>query len=419
MKKFSLAILILSILGITASIILLIQHVDPSTGYKLVSCGTGSNNPCMTVSQSAYSKFIGVSLPSWGIFFYLTILFISILSITLKDSLKKSAFSLLFPLSIAGVIVDIILFSILISMKQYCNMCIVTYIINLLILVGVIIWSVSLKSEKSSAIKEFKNALNYLFNKVNRKSLVSLMGIIIMLFISVIIVDTSLSSKKGRKGHHGHNHPPFDADAAISNFYAKTKEPIQFPDTILTSGNPDAPVKMHIFTDFLCPACNKFKMNLDKAIKTYKDKVYMVFYHYPLDAECNTFMTRTLHPGACKLHRAFYAAAKLGKLDEIFKSNLVQFMKYYRKLQSDYTDYFIDEYLQTSSLSTADQQKFKIIMKQNPASNSITKDLNLGKQINIRSTPTIFINYRRVVGAMHTEYIKAVIKNEIEGKGQY
>ena len=190
-------------------------------------------------------------------------------------------------------------------------------------------------------------------------------------------------------------------------------------DMVLGTKKADAYLTIHVFTDFLCSACNKFKSYTPYFAKKYKKDIRIIFHHYPLDKDCNTGMRRSLHPGACKMHKAFHAATKMGYFKQMATIHLKNFFKYYGKLRDDYTDFAIDEFIAEMKFTPQEKNKFYKIMGSNQTYKAIMKDIQLSKDLKIRSTPTMFFNNRRVVGVMGRPYMEAIIKTEIEGKGQY
>lgn len=77
-------------------------------------------------------------------------------------------------------------------------------------------------------------------------------------------------------------------------------------------GPQGAPVEIVIFTDYQCPDCKRYEKELAKIVES-RDDVSLSVKHFPMCADCNTFMNgRTLHGNACWAARAVEAAAILG-----------------------------------------------------------------------------------------------------------
>jgi protein-disulfide isomerase len=72
----------------------------------------------------------------------------------------------------------------------------------------------------------------------------------------------------------------------------ETKEILTVRQDDYVWGNPDASVKLFLFSDTECPYCKQYHMTLQTIMKTYKDsgKLAVVFRHFPL----------SIHPRAYK-----------------------------------------------------------------------------------------------------------------------
>jgi protein-disulfide isomerase len=79
--------------------------------------------------------------------------------------------------------------------------------------------------------------------------------------------------------------------------------PITEKDWIM--GNPNAPVRVVVFTDFQCPFCKQFHETMERIIDTYgkEGKVAWVYRHFPI---------AQLHPNAPQLAVAAECAGELG-----------------------------------------------------------------------------------------------------------
>lgn len=84
-------------------------------------------------------------------------------------------------------------------------------------------------------------------------------------------------------------------------------------DYILGSKDKEAKITIFEFSDFQCPFCQKFQLNINQALAEYKDKIRIIFKHFPL---------RSIHPNAQKAAEAAECAGLQGKFweyaDELF-----------------------------------------------------------------------------------------------------
>ncbi len=78
----------------------------------------------------------------------------------------------------------------------------------------------------------------------------------------------------------------------------------------LLYGNPNAPHKIILFSDPLCPFCRMYVPGLLQGVKTNPDKMALYYYHLPLEA---------LHPTSMTLVRVMELAQKEGRYDIVEK----------------------------------------------------------------------------------------------------
>jgi len=121
---------------------------------------------------------------------------------------------------------------------------------------------------------------------------------------------------------------------------------VQFVDNNTESyfkGSSDAKVILVEFSDFECPACAKYSQILRQVDESYRDDVKIVFRHFPLES---------IHENAMFAANAAEAAGTRGKFWEMHD---------------------------IAFGDTVYQEK-------------INKDLDAANQLNLNSTPTIFLN---------------------------
>lgn len=158
-------------------------------------------------------------------------------------------------------------------------------------------------------------------------------------------------------------HQRFDADQ-VKNV------PI---DDSPTSGSDHAPVTIVEFADFECPFCAVVYPRLEKLNEEFKDKVRVVYKFYPLPS----------HTHGEAAARAAAAAQKQGK-----------FWPMHHKLfdnQKALEPSDIERYAKEVGL---DLPKFRADLGSQPITDRIARDKKLGEDLQIRGTPSIYINGR-------------------------
>jgi protein-disulfide isomerase len=158
-------------------------------------------------------------------------------------------------------------------------------------------------------------------------------------------------------------------------------------------GNPKAPVTIVEFSDFQCPFCSRVNPTISKIMKTYGDKVRVVFKHNPL----------SFHKDAPLASEASLAAGAQGKFwemhDLLFKNQ--------RKLKR--AD--LDAYAAQLGL---DMGKFKADLDQHNFKAQVDADLAQAREIGVRGTPNFFVNGKKLTGAQPFERFKVKIDEALK-----
>ncbi len=142
-----------------------------------------------------------------------------------------------------------------------------------------------------------------------------------------------------------------------------------------TLGPDDAPVSIVIFDDFECPYCAKVVPLLREVLAAYPDQVKLVYKNFPLG----------MHKNARIAAVAGLAAAQQGKfwqLHDLLFAN-------YKKLSEQKITQLAEE-------AGLDMEKFARARNNPQLRQQINAELQEGRKIGVRGTPTIFVNGRRL-----------------------
>jgi protein-disulfide isomerase/uncharacterized membrane protein len=153
------------------------------------------------------------------------------------------------------------------------------------------------------------------------------------------------------------------------------------------AGNPDASVVIVEFSDFDCGHCKKNHGLMKDLAERRPDDVYVVHRHFPLDAACNEAVERPIHPNSCRAAEAAECAGKQGKYDAMAE----RLFEYQKQL-------FIENIYRQAGKIGLDETAFRACMESRETLPKIIADTRAGNALRITSTPTLFINGRRVTG---------------------
>ncbi len=157
-------------------------------------------------------------------------------------------------------------------------------------------------------------------------------------------------------------------------------------------GAEKAPVVVAVFSDFQCPYCAKVSPLLDQVLAQYPKDVKVVHKNFPLQS----------HQLALPAAIAAFAAHRQGKFWEMHD-------KIFENL-SALSDEKFTEFAKAIGL---DMDKFAKDNKDPQLKQQVQNDLQNGIKAEVRGTPTIFVNGRRV-NERSFEGVKTLIEAEIK-----
>jgi protein-disulfide isomerase len=158
-------------------------------------------------------------------------------------------------------------------------------------------------------------------------------------------------------------------------------------------GPASAPVTLVEFSDFQCPFCQRVEPTLKRLRETYGDKLRIVWKDFPLTQ---------IHPQAFKAGEAGHCAADQGK-----------FWEYHDRLFAN------QQALQPADLKKhaadlgLDAAAFGTCLDSSKHGERVRDGVSQGTALGVNSTPTTFINGRRLSGAQPYEVFVAAIDEEL------
>lgn len=169
----------------------------------------------------------------------------------------------------------------------------------------------------------------------------------------------------------------------------------------VTWGKNDAKVTIVEFSDFQCPFCSRGANSVDEIKKKYKNKVKIVFKHFPLP----------MHPDAKPASAASLCVTEIAGGKE---KGADKFWKYHDLLfknQDKLDSASLEKYAKDVGVDT---KKFKECFDSKKYEAAVEKDLEYGEKIGVRSTPTFFVNGQLISGAVPIEQFSEIIDEELK-----
>jgi len=378
--------LALALAGVVVSAVTLYvdQRLASDAGYTSF-CNVSENVDCDVVLASRYGRFLEIPVPVWAIAAFgvgaalaipgalgATSALADLLLVVLASS--SMGFTLVMA-AIAGFV-----------LKALCLLCLTMYVV-------VAAWAI--------VVLPFAGRFPAGGRRLGRRSTVyagALAGLLAAVSAgawSAVRVPPALASVQAI----------CDADPRFCEFYRE--QPVSASDTVLgadphTKGAGDAPVTIVEFSDFQCPACGQAFLDLHDLVRRRRD-VRLVFRHFPLDERCNDQVEHGVHPMACLAACAAECAGEQGK-----------FWEYHDLLFQNQTALARDTLFGLARELRLDIPRFRTCLDDPATLELVRDDAREGGALGVQSTPTIFVNGRRIEGALERHYYDYAITIETQ-----
>lgn len=162
-------------------------------------------------------------------------------------------------------------------------------------------------------------------------------------------------------------------------------------------GPENAEITIVEFSDFQCPACQSAQVLVDQVVKTYPDKVRVVYRHFPLDS---------IHPNARLASQASEVALTQGKFWE-FHDKLFAAQNEWEKIGSK--DDLKAKFAEYAAELEIDKQMFLEKIESQEAAQAVQTDTELGNSLSIQATPTFFVNGKMTAAPQLLQTVQSLI----------
>lgn len=372
--KKKLSIQILALIGLVLAIKLAFIYYSANFDkYSLPSfCSINSFVDCDGTAKSNLAQFLGIPLAYWGIFFYLTVLFL-----TFSEKLKQIKFlkflevfknpeayistlgSIAFSVSMLLAIISLFI------IKKLCILCFITYIIDL------IIATIAADGMFKNVIKNFKTTfIDFISGaKLYTKSFITL-TIIALTFLCYSA--TTLNFVPHVKKYN-----------SVMKYRKIKYNPYRVKGNTL--GNPYGNIVIELYSDYVCPLCYMHNIMLHQAAKEFFN-IKIIHHNYPFDRQCNSYLSINMHPGACDMAKVAIAAKKQGNYWEMAS------LLYENQPKN------IEDVVKLAQIAGLNETQLLQDMRSKETYEELQKDILDGVSKEIDSTPTMFINGKKIVG---------------------
>jgi protein-disulfide isomerase/uncharacterized membrane protein len=393
-KRSALFALVCALVGLGAASAAAYTHYhllyDPT--YRSF-CDVSERISCTQVYLSRYSTVRGMPVAIFGIIWFAAAALLSMTALMARDAVRESVPGYLFALSTLALSVDLLLgYESLVILKAVCLLCLTTYaaVIGLFLVSGA-----ATTFPMTTLPRRAAHDLRVFFGS-------PLAIAIAVLFFAgagttLAFFPREVGVKAGEPAAAAVV-PNQDERSEFERWYVSQP---RIPLIVPTGG---AKVLIVKFNDFQCPACGQSYLTYKPIFAKYEAEhpgaVKLVLKDYPLNRDCNDAMPQTIHPAACDAAVAVRLAAQHNKTDAM--------EEWLYTHQPAMTPPSVRQAAKDVGLITDFDAKYAGTL-------SLVKgDVALGRQLQVKSTPTFFINGVKIEGALPPQYFEQAIAYELQ-----
>jgi uncharacterized membrane protein/predicted DsbA family dithiol-disulfide isomerase len=379
-----------ALLGLAASVAATYVHYNLVKNPDYSSfCDVNATVSCKAAYLSRYGSVGGVPVAVGGILFFAWVLLL-LWGSRGKSRIQDSAPAYIFAGStLALAIVLYLAYASFFVLKEVCPLCVATYVA----VIGIFVISGGASSVPMSTLP--RRALRDI--RILVATPVAL--VIALLFVAGAAWGTT-SFPREQIRPASVPAPPLSTDQR-SEF--ERWWDVQ-PQVNVPFQNDGAKVLIVEFADYQCPQCRVQYFALKPILDKYADRpkdVKVILKQYPLNSECNPNVPTKMHAAACDAAAAAVMARSKGMFEKM----------------QDWLFMHQEELSPTTVRgAAADVAKITDFDAQYPrAIQEVKTDTALGSALGVNSTPTFFINGKRIPGGgLPPQYFEAAIELELK-----
>lgn len=378
--------------AILTHIYLLIEHFNLKFGQTTGSslCDINELFSCSTIAASRFSEFLGVPMALWGVLVNGLLLILISMWPFVEPDRKSLARRNLLLLSGFTVGTSLVMGSISIfALSKLCPFCIMTYVLSVVILTA--FWVGSKEQQSPTASKSIFE--NFHFSDI--KPL--LIGGVVV-FVGGFIIDNQVRNSYGAK-----NMDAF-VQSQVQEWLSNPELQLNVIDP-LVKGSPADQSIMTIteFADYRCIHCKHAAPTL-KAFVSSHQNVRLQYQAWPLDGECNTAIPQT-NGASCLLARVVLCAEQLAGKGWSTQYYLFEHQEDLMAVSS------IQERLpEIANSANLTEEKIKACIDDLETKKMVEKQSSVGTALNLRGTPTIYVNNRQLPSGQSLPVLQEVYK---------
>lgn len=354
-------------------------------------CDVNETVNCTQAYLSRYGSFMGVPVALAGVIFFVIVLALAVVARG-KSHAADSAPGYIFALSTIGLAFVLYLgWASYVVLKAFCLLCAITYVA----VIALFIMSGGATSFPMTTLP--RRAL-----RDARTLLTSPVPLVLLLLVLAgagsLVAFFPNEGEQAASAPAAPSYPPLTDQQRIDLekwWDVQPKEDLPIP-------NDGAKVLFVKFSDYMCPGCGQTDEAYRSILAKYKGNgdVKYVLKHFPLEPECNQYAPGGNHFGSCEAAAAVVMARSKGTADKL--------SEWFFRNQSSLNRDTVKKAAQDIGGITDFDARYDSAMQE------VKMDAGLGSLVKVKSTPTFFINGRRLVGGVAAQAIDGIIELELK-----
>jgi protein-disulfide isomerase len=402
-KTASIFALVCALVGLGVSVEASRIHYNLLNNPSYTSfCDVSATVSCSQVYSSRYGSVGGVPVAVFGAIWFGFAALLSLAGLTARDSIRESVPGYLFAGSTLALSVILYLgYASFVILKMVCILCVITYaaVIALFFVSGAVstVPMMSLPRRMSQDLKvliasPMALALALLFIGGAASTLA--------FFPRDSVMSVAAATEAAAAPASAAAAEPAVTQDQRSDF---EKYYTSQPRMNLVIPNDGAKVLVVKFNDYQCPPCRQsyldYKSVFAKYAASHPGQVKLVLRDFPLEAECNSSVTTSMHPAGCEAA----VAARLAR-----EQNRVEpFEEWIFANQQAATRESVKQAVRDIANVQNFDARYDTLLEQ------VKADIAYGRTLGVRSTPTFFINGVKIEGALPAVYFDQAIAYEL------
>ena len=388
-------LLIVSVFALGVSGLMTWHHEVQAYGNapaELVGCSADKAVNCNVVNTSEFSEFMGIPIATWGMGLYLLVAWLAFLGLRGQ----AQVLGLIAAIGAGATVYSGFLFYVSKTQIGFvCLWCMRLYAANLALLVLPLVGGALRVGALPKAL--LGQTAGHLF-------IATLLAIGGQQAYHMSLIGSAPKDleKTVKEGSGDVEEGTLKARSIPTTTEKKKKGTMTIGPNDAWRGNPNAKVTVVEFADFECAYCKRAAGQFERLYAAYGDRVLFVFKHFPMSTWCNSGVKYNKHANAC---RAAYAAECAKDQGKFWSFSDMMFKNQHSLGRKD-----LEIYAKEVGL---DLEQFKSCTRSKKGKAKVLEDSKLGKSLDVRGTPRIFVNGELYRAGSSAESMAKVIEEKL------